>query len=364
LTNDVSPDAHDADRRAAPEGIAFWVLLCGVTLALGWILWPFYGTILWSAIIAMVFAPVNSRLLLWARGRKTVAALCTLLIIVILVMLPLALITAALVREAAQVYQRLQSGGMDPERIFGGVFGALPDWLVSLLERFGLGDFAAIQRRLSAGLSQAGQFIAGQALRIGQNTFDFVANLFIATYLAFFLIRDGEALARSARHALPLEASAKRALFAQFTTVIRATVKGNLLVAAIQGALGGLAFWFLGVSGALLWAVLMAFLSLLPAIGAALVWLPVAIYLFVTGAVWQSLVLVAWGVLVIGLIDNLLRPILVGKDTRMPDYVVMISTLGGMAVFGINGFVLGPVVAAMFIAVWHLRTVAQRDLHA
>ena len=108
----------------------------------------------------------------------------------------------------------------------------------------------------------------------------------------------------------------------------------------------------------------MAFLWLLPAIGAALVWLPVAIYFFLTGALWQGVALVAWGVLVIGLIDNLLRPILVGKDTRMPDYVVMITTLGGMAVFGINGFFLGPVIAAMFIAVWHLHSAAQSDQQA
>ncbi len=120
------------------------------------------------------------------------------------------------------------------------------------------------------------------------------------------------------------------------------------------GRLGGLAFWFLGVTGALLWAVLMAFLSLLPAIGAGLVWLPVAIYFLVTGAIWQCVALTAYSVLVIGLVDNLLRPLLVGKDTRMPDYVVMISTLGGMAVMGINGFVLGPAIAAMFIAVWHI----------
>jgi len=127
-----------------------------------------------------------------------------------------------------------------------------------------------------------------------------------------------------------------------------------MIVAAIQGALGGLAFWFLGVRGALLWAVVMAFLSLLPAIGAALVWLPVAIWLFVTGAIWQSIALAAWGMFVIGLVDNLLRPILVGKATLMPDYVVMITTLGGMVLFGIHGFVLGPVIAAMFFAVWHL----------
>jgi len=357
----VTPERQEPDRRSGPEGLALWVLLGIVTLMLGWILLPFYGTVLWSAIIAMVFAPVNARMLVWAKGRRNLAALGTLLSIVVLVMLPFALVTVAMVSEAAQVFQQLQSGEINPERFFGGAFGALPDWLVSLLGRFGLGDFAAIQHKLSSELSQAGQFVAGQALSIGQNTLDFLANLGIATYLSFFLIRDGESLARDARHALPLDAVSKRALFAKFTTVVRATVKGNLLVAAIQGALGGLAFWFLGLPGALLWGVVMAFLSMLPAFGAALVWVPVAIYFLFTGALWQCIALVAWGVLVIGLIDNLLRPILVGKDTRMPDYVVMITTLGGMAVFGINGFVLGPLIAAMFIAVWHLHISAQSD---
>jgi len=358
----VPREPGEPARLKGPHGPVLWVLLCAVTLALGWILWPFYGTILWSTIIAMVFAPVHLRILAWTRGRQNVAAVGTLLIIVFVVMLPLALVTAALVGEAAQVYQQLRSGEVSPERFFTGVFGALPEWLVSLLRRFGLGDFPTIQRKLLAQFSQAGQAIASQALSIGQNTFDFLVHLSIASYLSFFLIRDGEAMARTARHALPLDAGTKRALFAKFTTVIRATVKGNLLVAAIQGVLGGLAFWFLDVSGALLWAVLMALLSLLPAIGAALVWVPVAVYFFVTGSVWEGLVLVAWGVLVIGLIDNLLRPILVGKDTRMPDYVVMITTLGGMAVFGIHGFVLGPVIAAMFFAVWHLRTATQSKL--
>lgn len=156
------------------------------------------------------------------------------------------------------------------------------------------------------------------------------------------------------RRALPLTPEHKQELLTKFSTVIRSTVRGNLVVAATQGALGGLAFWFFGVHGALLWAVVMAFLSLLPAIGAALVWLPVAIWFFATGSVWQGIALTAWGVLVIGMVDNLLRPKLVGKATLMPDYVVMITTLGGMVVFGVNGFVLGPVIAAMFFAVWHL----------
>jgi predicted PurR-regulated permease PerM len=150
----------------------------------------------------------------------------------------------------------------------------------------------------------------------------------------------------------------KRELLDKFRAVVRAAVKGSLLIAGIQGLLGGIALWFLDVSGALLWAVVMAFLSLLPMVGAGLVWLPVAAYFFITGAWWQGFALVTYGVLVIGLADNLLRPVLVGKDAGMPDYVVMITTLGGMAVFGINGFIIGPTIAAMFIAVWHLAITA------
>ena len=349
----MNPPVEPAPARAG-EQRALLVLLVAVSLALAWILLPFYGTILWGTIIALLFAPLYRWLLPRCKLRRTPAALATLLVVLLLVVLPLTLITAALAREAAGVYQRLQSGAMNPSLYFHGVFDALPGWMTALLDRFGLFDFATLQQRLTAALAQGSQFIATQALAIGQNTFEFVVDLFITLYLAFFLIRDGESLARELRHAIPLAPTHRKELFDKFAVVIRATVKGNLLVAALQGALGGLAFWFLGVNGALLWTVLMAFLSLLPAVGAALVWAPVALYFLLSGAIWQGLALVAWGVLVIGLVDNLLRPILVGKDTRMPDYVVMTTTLGGMAVFGINGFVLGPVIAAMFIAVWHI----------
>jgi predicted PurR-regulated permease PerM len=173
-------------------------------------------------------------------------------------------------------------------------------------------------------------------------------------YLLFFLLREGSALSVRIRQAIPLSMEHKRYLFSKFITALRATVKGNIAVAAVQGALGGVIFWILGIQGPLFWGVLMAFLSLLPAIGAALIWVPVAIYFFVTGDIWSGVILTAFGVLVIGLIDNILRPILVGKDTQMPDYVVLISTLGGMALFGLNGFIIGPVIAAMFIAAWDL----------
>ena len=153
---------------------------------------------------------------------------------------------------------------------------------------------------------------------------------------------------------IPLRTEQKAALFSRFADVVRATVKGGILVAIAQGALGGLAFWFLGIHAPLLWAVLMAFLSLLPAIGAGLVWLPVAIYFLASGAVWQGVSLITYGVLVIGLVDNILRPSLVGKDTKLPDYVVLISTLGGIEVFGLHGFVIGPLIAAIFMVTWEI----------
>lgn len=365
--NANEPDSR-ADARAiqsappAPplERKFFLLLLAGVTLAFGWILLPFFGAVFWGGVLAIVFAPLFRRVAVWLRGRRTLAALATLLVIVVIVILPLALIGLALVDEAATVFQRLKSGDLDFARYFEQIVGALPSWAGGWLDRFGLGNLAALQQKFAGALTQGSQLIAQRALDIGQNTFDIVVSFFVAMYLLFFLLRDGGGLARMVRDAIPLASAHKRDLFAKFTTVIRATVKGNILVAVAQGALGGLAFWFLGVHAPVLWAALMAFLSLLPAVGAVLIWLPVALYLIATGAVWQGVGLIVFGVVVIGLVDNLLRPLLVGKDTKMPDYVVLISTLGGMAVFGLNGFVIGPVIAAMFIAVWHLFTLQQR----
>lgn len=341
------------------ESRAFTLLLIVVSIALAAILAPFFGTILWACIIGLLFAPIYRWLLPRLKRKRTPAALLTLLVAVVIVIVPFAIISAALAREAMGVYERVQSGEWDAALQLRRLFDALPAPVMSLLDQFGLADFNTLQRRLTEGVAAGSQFIATRAFSIGQNTFEFVANLFITAYIAFFLIRDGDSLTAAVRRAVPLAPGHTRELVSKFTTVIRATVKGNLVVAAVQGALGGLAFWYLGISAALLWAVLMAFLSLLPAVGAALVWVPVAIYFFVTGAIWQSVALVAYGVLVIGLVDNLMRPFLVGKDTGMPDFVIMITTLGGMAVFGINGFVIGPTIAAMFIAVWHIYAVTR-----
>jgi len=340
------------------------VLLGLVTVAFIWILLPFYGTILWGSIIALLFAPLNRWLLPRMGQRRNLAALTTMAASMVIVVLPTVLVAASLAREASQLYARIDSGELKPALWLRGLFNALPDWFTDLLARVGLGNFDLIQRKLTQALTQGSQFIATQTFNLGQDMLGLVISLGIALYLAFFLVRDGGSIVRSIRLAIPLPPDDKQALLEQFGTVLRATVKGNLVVALVQGALGGLAFWVLGVNAALLWAVLMALLSLLPAVGAGLVWGPVAIWLFTTGEVWPAVGLVLYGVFVIGLVDNVLRPLLVGKDTGMPDYLVLISTIGGIAVMGINGFVIGPVIAAMFVAVWDIQTTTRVRVRA
>ena len=329
-------------------------MLALASLALVWILMPFYGAILWGLIIALIFEPFHRRVLPMVGQRANWAAFLTLLLVLVVVIVPFALIATTLTRQAAGLFQRLQSGAIQPGVYFQSVFDALPSGLADLLQHLGLDSLASLQARLNLALADGSQWIAGQALSAGQITFRLTIQLCITLYLAFFLIRDGAQLAQAARRLVPLAPQHTQVLFEKFHTVILATIKGNLLVAAVQGALGGLAFWYLDVTGVVFWAVVMAFLSLVPAVGASLVWLPFAIYFFISGAIWQGAGLVAYGMLVIGLVDNLLRPMLVGKSTRLPDYMVMITTLGGMAVMGVNGFVMGPMIAAMFMAVWHI----------
>lgn len=332
---------------------AFLLLLTIVSIAFGWIVWPFFGAVFWGTVLAILFTPLYRRLLVVTRGRQNLTALATLILCLVIVILPLTFITASLVQEGVSLYQKLQSGELHFGAYFQQIINALPRWVVELLDRFGFGNVSALQDKISAGVMEGSKFIATQALTIGQNTFDFIISFGIMLYLLFFLLREGSSLSERIKQAIPLSMEHKRHLLSKFITVIRATVKGNIVVAAVQGGLGGLIFWVLDIQGSLLWGVLMAFLSLLP-MGAAIIWAPVAIYFLFTGEIWNGVILLAFGMLVIGLIDNILRPVLVGKDTQMPDYVVLISTLGGMALFGLNGFIIGPVIAAMFITVWDL----------
>lgn len=338
------------------------LLLVLVTLAFGWILLPFYGAVFWAVVLAVVFSPLQRRLALRIGGRGNLSALITLSVCLLVAILPVFCIAALLVQQGADIYQRLDSGELDVGVYVARVREVLPAILQHQLDRFGLNDFDGLRDRIVSGAMQGSQFIATQAFSIGQDTFQVVIGFFLMLYLLFFFLRDGLDIVRGIRMAVPLADHHKRRLQIKFTRVVRATVKGNVVVAAIQGTLGGLIFWVLDIPSALLWGVLMAFLSLLPAVGSGIIWAPVAAYLLLSGNTWQGVVLAVFGVLVIGMVDNVLRPILVGKDTRMPDYLVLLSTLGGLSLFGLNGFVIGPLIAALFMASWDLFTSTRKQV--
>lgn len=332
------------------ENQSFLALLILVSLAFFWVLKPFFGPIFWAIAIAIIFAPVQNWLTCKMPSRRNTNAALTLLICLVIVVIPVIFTVTSVVGQIADFYRMVESGKVDLGKYLQKIqdgFPTLQNWLA----RFGV-DIDSLKQGAASGAMATGKFVAQHSLSIGQNAFGFALATGVMLYVAFFFLRDGDKIIGLLYRALPLGDERENLLFTKFAEVTRATVKGNIVVAIVQGSIGGIAFAALGIGGALLWGVVMAIASLLPAVGASLIWIPVAIYLFATGAIIKAIILVLIGAVGIGLIDNILRPILVGRDTKLPDYLVLLSTLGGLVLFGINGFVVGPLIAALFIAFW------------
>ncbi|MCE7797250.1 AI-2E family transporter [Sphingobium sufflavum] len=342
--------------KAHVENGGLILFLAAATIALALVVSSFAGALLWAALAALLFQPLFQRLLRRWPGHRNSAVAITLLIITFAVVVPAFILATLIVDQAAGVYEQLRSGQINFATYFRRVHDALPWRIQGFLDNSGLDTFERAQRRVTEVVSNSVNMIAGQALAIGRNTASFLLAFGVGLYVTFFLLRDGEHIGPALVRALPLERRVAENLAERFVAVVRATIKGSGIVALAQGALGGLTFWAVGLPAAILWGSLMAIAALLPAIGPAIVWIPVTAYLLATGAIWQAIVVVLSGVLLIGLADNVLRPILVGRDTGIPDWLVLVTTLGGIEVFGLSGIVLGPVIAALFLAGWQILT--------
>jgi len=347
-------------RAARIETGFFLGLVVALTVLMFVVLSGFFQPIFWAALMGVLFQPAQNWFERKFRGRVSLAAVMTLLVILVTVLVPTLLVAGAVAEQGLQLYENLQDGEVNPGAILERVERSLPDEVVAMLERAGIVP-ETLQDRISQAALDASGFIAGLAVSVGQNVGRFAAMFFVMLYLLYFVLRDGSSMLDKVMWALPLGDQRERDLFAKFAEVGRATIKGTLVVGAVQGALGGIIFAILGIQGAVFWGVVMIFLSILPAVGATLVWLPAAIFLLIGGAIVKSVVLILYGFLVIGLADNILRPLLVGRDTKMPDWLILVSTLGGLTTFGISGFVIGPIVAAMFLAIWTMFGEAQEE---
>jgi predicted PurR-regulated permease PerM len=330
----------------------FATLLIGVTLAFLWLIRGFIQPIFWAVALGIVVYPLHAMLVPRVRNRESLAAILSVVIVVIVVILPLIGIGAAVTREAAGLYERLDEGDLGLQGLYARAQQRMPS-VTATIERFGL-DPSRLESQLSNAAVTVSRFIAERAVAIGQDTLRATVFFFLMLYLLFFFLRDGPRMLDGVVHALPLGDHRERYLLRQFAAVSRATIKGTLVVGIVQGTIGGIAFAVLGIGAPVLWGVVMALLSILPAVGTALIWLPAAIALIVNGQVIGGIVLIAIGVLVIGSVDNVLRPILVGRDTRMPDYLILLATLGGLAGFGLAGIIIGPIIAAFFLSVWNM----------
>jgi predicted PurR-regulated permease PerM len=335
--------------------VAFVVLLVAAVSALFLVvIWPFLKPLLLGAIFSGLSSPLYQWITRKLGGRASLGAVVTLLILFILVAGPLSIFAGIVGQQAINV-----SNHAIPwvTQHFGSAstFNA-HDWLVS---RFpSLAEHVPSQEKLlenfAAAAQAAGGFLVGFASRMTAGTAGFLLDLFIMIYAMFFFLKDGEKILERIFYYMPLSHEDEAIMLQRFASITRATVKGTLVIGLVQGTFGGIAFWAAGIEGAAFWGTAMTLLSIVPGIGSAIVWLPAVVFLFITGQPLSATLLLIWCSAVVGTIDNILRPILVGKDAQMPDLFILIGTLGGLFFFGPLGFIVGPLVCGLFLTVWDI----------
>lgn len=312
---------------------------------------PFLIAIFLAALFAALSHPVYQHLLRWLGEREVLASLLTLLLLICFVFIPVGLVAVTAVSQALDVagiakpwvQQQLAQPGLITETL-----QSLPFY--KQLEPFRdlfinqLGEFVGSLSKITV------DFL--QAATVG--TFNAILMSFIILYTMFFFLIDGDRLLYYVLYYLPLSDDEEKQLLVRFTSVTRATLKGTAVIGLMQGALNGMAFAVADIPSALFWAVAMVFLSVVPGIGTAVVWLPAAIYLVISGKFLAAFLLFLFCAIFVGSLDNFLRPKLVGNDTQLHELLIFFSTLGGLLMFGFWGFVIGPIVAALFVTIWEL----------
>lgn len=311
-----------------------------------------------AAIFAGLSYPLYRRLRVRLGGRVNLASIVTILLLFLGVVLPLTIFLAFAVSESVALSQGIGEWvRSEPDRL-----GQLRAWASRLPMVGGMvPDSEELLTTLGDLAGRLGPMLAGKLAAVGRGTLSFVFQLFVCLYAMFFFLVDGQPLLRQILYYLPLSAAQEDKLLERFVSVSRATIKGSLLIGIIQGALAGVAFWVADVPAAAFWGTVMVVLSIIPAIGSALVWVPAVGFLAATGEHSAAIGLFAWCVIVVSSVDNFLRPMLVGRDARMSDLMILLSTMGGIVLFGALGFIVGPIVAALFVTVWHIYGHAFQD---
>ena len=330
------------------------LLVAAVTAFFLAVAWPFLKPLLLGALLAGLFHPLYRWITRVLGGRQSLGAAVTLLVLLVLGLGPLSVFLGIVVQQALTVSD--QAIPWLSQHLGAASTYNVHEWLV---RRFpSLAEYMPSQEQLlqnvATAAKTAGAFLVTFASRMTAMTATFLLNLFVMLYAMFFFFKDGHKILERIFYYLPLNDEDETRMLARFTSITRATVKGTLVIGAIQGALAGVAFWVAGIDGAALWGTVMTILSIIPGIGAPLVWVPVVIVLFLNGQYLTATLLLVWCAAVVGTIDNFLRSVLVGRDAKMPDLLILIGTLGGLFLFGPIGFIIGPIICGLFLTVWDI----------
>lgn len=345
------------DKHLINKGVLILVLLAITALFLRMLL-PFLQLIFLSALFAALFTPLYRRILVQVGERESLASAITLVLVLVFVGAPLVILFTAVLDQALDVAQ-----GARPwvqERL------ATPGAIGSLLESLPFYDRIEPYREVAlARLGQLASTFSGvlidwlQLATVG--TLNAVLSILIVVYTMFYFLMDGDRLLYYLLYYLPLNDEDEAKLLNRFVSVTRATLRGTAVIGVLQGGLAGAALYFAGVPSPLFWSVAMMFMSVVPGVGTALVWVPAVIWLLVSGSVVPALIVAGFCALVVGTLDNVLRPRLVGNDVELHDLMIFFSTLGGLLLFGFTGFIIGPIIAALFVTVWELYGEEFRD---
>jgi len=338
------------------------LLVLAVSLLFLAVIWPFLKPLLLGALFAGLCAPLYGWITRLLRGRRSLAAALTLLILVVLVAGPLSAFVSVVLRQALSI----SNEAVPWVQHHLGTASAFNthDWLVRRfpsLARY-VPEQGEIAAEIAAIAKATGTFLVASATEFTARTASFLLNLFIMLYAMFYFLRDGRQMLEKIFYYTPLNHEDEVRVVERLISVTRATIKDKLLIGIIQGTLAGIGFWVAGIDGAAFWGTVMAVLSVVPGIGAALVWVPAVIYLFIIGHSLAATLLLAWCAAGVGTIDNMLRPKLVGKDAKMPDLLILLGTLGGLFFFGPIGFIIGPLVCGLFLTVWDIYGATFKDV--
>ena len=332
------------------QNIIFISLLGLVTLVFLYLIKPFFTPIFWAAVIAGIFKPLYERLLL-KLNRPNLSATLMLLMIALIIILPASFIASLLITESMQVYNSIGADTSAVEQKFRDVLSAVTNH--PYIKHFNMDDQFIIDKFTEAVKSIA-NYIFVHLTNLTQDTLVFLIQFGVMIYTLYFFFRDGDKILKRTMRMCFLESGKGKVLYEQFVATARATLKATMLLGGLQGISGGIIFYIAGIEGAIIWGLLMTVLAILPGIGCSIIWAPAGVIMLLGGHLWQGVAILTFGILVIGLGDNLLKPLLIGNDVEMHPLLIFLSTLGGLVVFGLSGFVIGPIITSLFLAIWDI----------